>query len=199
MATKFSNKVVDWLIVNGTVKAEDRQIYLYGLQQGLMMILNIITTVIIGFCFSMVWQSIIFMVAYIPLRSFAGGYHARTQLKCYILSIMLTVVVLIMIKSIPATDIPIIALTGIASGIIAWLSPMEDSNKPLDEVELKVYRKRARLILIIKICIIAISLLSKLYTMALTIAISLFALSVMLILGGLAHLTRRFMKEHSYY
>ncbi|HHW70817.1 MAG TPA: hypothetical protein GX392_05720 [Clostridiales bacterium] len=40
---------------------------------------------------------------------------------------------------------------------------MEDSNKPLDEVELKVYRKRARLILIIEICIIAISLLSKLY------------------------------------
>src|SRR5690606_35879503 len=156
MATKFSHKIVDWLIANGTIKAEDREIYLYGLQQGLIMILNIITTIIIGFCLSMVWQSIVFMVAYIPLRSFAGGYHARTQLKCYILSIVLTLAVLMMIKFFPATNVSIMILTGIASGIIAWLSPMEDSNKPLDEIEVKVYGKKTRVILIVEICVIII-------------------------------------------
>ncbi|HHW70299.1 MAG TPA: accessory gene regulator B family protein [Clostridiales bacterium] len=196
MATKFSHKIVDWLIANGTIKAEDREIYLYGLQQGLIMILNIITTIIIGFCLSMVWQSIVFMVAYIPLRSFAGGYHARTQLKCYILSIVLTLAVLMMIKFFPATNVSIMILTGIASGIIAWLSPMEDSNKPLDEIEVKVYGKKTRVILIVEICVIIILLLLKVYTAALTIAISLFALSVMLILGGLAHLIGHFREEH---
>jgi len=101
-----------------------------------------------------------------------------------------------MIKFIPATDIYIIVLTGIASGIIARLSPMGDSNKPLDELEVKVYGKRARIILAIEICVIVISLLFKLYIMALTIAISLVALSVMLILGGLARSKRRFTQEH---
>ena len=42
-----------------------------------------------------------FILAYIPIRSYAGGYHASTQLRCYILSNAVVVAVLIAIRLVP--------------------------------------------------------------------------------------------------
>ncbi len=74
----FFNRVVDYFIQNNIIKEKDKELYLYGLQQGAFILVNIVTTLLIGYAFDMIWQSVVFMVAYLPLRAFAGGYHART-------------------------------------------------------------------------------------------------------------------------
>lgn len=51
----------------------------------------------IGFTFGMVWQSVLFTAAYMTLRVYAGGYHAPTQLRCYILSFIMVVTALLLI------------------------------------------------------------------------------------------------------
>lgn len=183
MAMNLLDKITDKLIVNGAIRAEERELYEYGLQQGLLIIANMLTTIAIGFLFKMVWQSILFMIVYIPLRSFAGGYHAKTQSRCYFFSILLTTSVLLAIKLIPRTNFNIIGLALIAGIIIYVLAPVEDANKPLDETETAVYKKRARVILAVELCTMLLMMGLGLSGVSLCISISMFALSIMLVIG----------------
>jgi len=177
------NRITDRLIVNGAIRAEERELYEYGLQQGLLILINMFTTVTIGFLLKMVWQSILFMIIYIPLRSFAGGYHAKTQSRCYFFSILLTASVLLAIKLIPGTNFNIIGLA-LAAGIIIYaLAPVEDANKPLDETEAAVYKKWTRVILAVELCTMLLMVVLGVNGVSLCISASMSALSIMLVIG----------------
>ncbi len=70
MFSKATEKITQKLKVNKTIDNEHYEICRYGLQKGLFIILNIITTL------NMLWQTVLFTILYIPLRSNAGCYHA---------------------------------------------------------------------------------------------------------------------------
>ena len=75
-------KATDLMVRNEIISSEDREIYVYGLKQGLILLINILTTLLIGFAFNKTTETIVFLASYIPLRVYAGGYHARTQMGC---------------------------------------------------------------------------------------------------------------------
>lgn len=184
LGSSLSDKIIDKLIQMGSIKEGEKELYAYGLEQGLFILLNLVTTVIIGIIAGMLWQSILFMLVYLPLRSFAGGYHARTQQLCYLLSAILISVVLLMIRFVPWTDFISISLMLLSGIIIFIFAPVEDMNKPLDEIEIVRYKKITRMILVSEILIALFMLILGLNNILPSIAVSLFALSIMLILGA---------------
>ncbi|CAK7000547.1 accessory gene regulator B family protein [Tissierella carlieri] len=176
-------RLTNHFVVNEVIRDEDREIYYYGLYQGFLIIVNIITAIIIGVIFRMVWQSILFMLAYVPLRTYGGGYHAKTEGRCYLISIALASGVLLAIKFILMTDLNILGLTGMGGIIIFGLAPIEDSNKPLNQVEKRVFRIRTRVVLTLQVLIVILTNALDFKEIALVISISIFTLSLMLILG----------------
>lgn len=181
----FIKKYSDKLVTNKVIEAEDKELYAFGLQQSLLILANILTTIVIGIIFGMILESILFLVSYIPLRSFAGGYHSKTPLRCYLFSLVLTMVVLAVIKYILWTNIMIIAVAMIASVIIFLLAPIEDSNKPLDQVETSVYKKRLRILLAVEISVTILLLLLGLKQIPICISVSILILSMMLVMGAI--------------
>jgi accessory gene regulator B len=177
------NKIADGLIANGAIRAEERELYEYGLQQGILIVINIITIIIIGFLLKMGWQSVLFMIVYMPLRSYAGGYHARTQSRCYFFSILLTISVLLAIQLIPSTRFNILCIAMIAAIIIYVLAPVEDANKPLDKKEVEIYKKRTRIILVLELCATILMMGLRVNGGSLCISVSMFALSILLVIG----------------
>lgn len=173
----------DWLIKTETLSEEERDNFEYGLQQGLTILVNVFTVVLIGLAFNMLWQSIVFLIAYIPLRSFAGGYHARTQLRCYLLSIQLIISVLMVIRFISWTTIMILTMLLISVIIVLALAPVEDKNKPLDREEESRFRIKAKMILLFESLIVIISLLSGYEAFAVSLSISIAAVGLMLVFG----------------
>ena len=178
--------------VNDNIKEEDKELYKYGLRQGIFIIINLLTTILLGFIFKSVWQAVIFMIAYPPLRVYAGGYHTKTQFRCYIFSIFLTIAVIYANKYIPGTSLFIIINTLISCIIVFSLSPVEDPNKPLDRVEKVVYRKRSLYVLLFEVSLIALLLIVGYEFVASSISISLLALSFMLIAGKIKNSIERF-------
>lgn len=143
--TVFTERVVTLLQGNGIIREEDRELYIYGLQQGFIIIWNILTTVTIGIILGQVWESILFMFAYFPLRSCAGGYHAKTPLRCYLLSIIMAIAALISMRlPIWNSVIGLVSVIG-SSVVILLLAPVEDSNKPLDATETVVFKSGPKL------------------------------------------------------
>ena len=176
-------KATDLMVQNEIISSEDREIYVYGLKQGSILLINILTTLLIGFVFNKTTETIIFLASYIPLRIYAGGYHARTQMGCYIFSIVMIISVLLAIEFIPWTNFICIIISMVSALIIFFLSPVEDTNKPLDAAEVKVYGKKAKVILGLELGVLVLMMTFGMKSVVVSMVISLIVLSFMLILG----------------
>lgn len=169
---------------NGIIQSENRKICEYGVRQLFTILLNIISDVFIGILFGMVSESIIFLIAYMSLRRFAGGFHSRTPILCYVYSMIIIAGNLWIVKVWLSDKIIIsIFLLLIGSALIFLLSPVEDMNKPLDMLEYKVYQKKCFLILIIEIICYAIISLVNLRKAAVMISAAVFNLGLIVLLG----------------
>ena len=102
MFAKLSDTIARSFVARGTISEERFSICRYGIKQLFSVCLNLLTTLCIGMVFGLVWESVLFTVAYIPLRSFAGGFHAKTPVRCYWYSAAMIVIVLALLPVRPA-------------------------------------------------------------------------------------------------
>lgn len=153
MFYRVSDRIAERFVEKKAILSEEKELYRFGIQQGLSIVLNIITTFVIGLAFQMVIESFLFLIIYIPLRSYAGGIHAKTANRCYIFSSLMIIAVLSAIKFFPFGNLICSYLSVISGIIIFLLAPVETENKRLDDMERIVYRRRARLILGVEIII----------------------------------------------
>ena len=123
------------------------------------------------------------MAAYIPLRSFAGGYHAKTPLRCYIFSVIMLIIVSIGIKYLFMTGWVYYVALAAAALVVLLLSPVEDRNKPLDETEHKVYKRRTVFIAAAELFFALFFKLTESESMFVAVVYSFTVLSFMLIVG----------------
>lgn len=181
---RLAGKIGNNLVHSNVIKEEDAEIYIYGINQILVSVLNVSSALIIGLILGVLPEIAVFMAAYIPLRSFAGGYHAKNPLRCYIFSVIMLIVVSIgMNYLLYMEDWVYYVVLATSVSVMFILAPVEDRNKPLDETEHKVYKRRTTLIAVIEL-IIAL-LLKLLISDSLFVAIvySFVVLSLMLIAG----------------
>lgn len=185
----LSKTLTEKLIKCQIIKSEDKELYTYGFWQGAVFIFNLITVIVVGLFFNMLWQSLVFMAAYGLLRSMAGGYHARTQKSCYILSLVLIVIVLCVLKWLQWSNIICLVILLISAGVIFLLAPIEDQNKLLDKLEQRVYKKRSRIIVLFLSLIAALFIWIGQINIASCVAVSILAVAIMLILGKVKNMT----------
>lgn len=87
MIKSISEKLTNYIIFKGVVKRKEYEIYFYGFQIALEVIFNFFVTIIIALVFGVVEEVIFFLLAFIPLRAFAGGTHLKYYCQCFIISI----------------------------------------------------------------------------------------------------------------
>ncbi|MDK2943163.1 MAG: accessory regulator [Acetobacterium sp.] len=183
MRGAITQRITDILVSNEIIIAENRNLYSYGLQQGLLMILNIATFLGIGIVLNMVWESILFLLTFIPLRSNAGGYHAKTKLRCYLYSVAMITATLMGIQIIPWTGAVCLTMSLVAGTIIFFFAPVEAVNKSLSQVEKAVYKKRAGLSLILFVCSVFLFCYIGRLVIAICIMMGVVVVSIMVVLG----------------
>ncbi len=183
LLARLAVKIVNDLVHSGVIKEEDAEIYIYGINQILTSVLNVSSALIIGLIFGVFPEIAVFMAAYIPLRSFAGGYHAKTPLSCYVFSVIMLIVVSIGLKYLHLADWVYYAVLVAATLVVLVLSPVEDRNKPLDEIEQKVYKRRTILIAAVELTLAMLLKLLMFDDLFIATAYSFVVLSLMLIAG----------------
>ncbi|MGN0622261.1 MAG: accessory gene regulator ArgB-like protein [Porcipelethomonas sp.] len=183
MFSNVAEKIVSNMEKQHMIQAERRSIYQYGINQMLSMLLNIITILALGLIFHMSAEAIVFTCAYIPVRIYAGGFHARTPFRCWILSALMLLAVLIFIKyvdiSVYIYDMPAF----IGAVLILIFSPVEDKNKPLDEKEKTVYKRRCIFALAFELLVVVLLRFFQINSVSACIEMAWTTLSIMLITG----------------
>jgi len=143
----FHNLAVDiafLLIKNKIVDIQQRDVYVYGLEvillNGSLLLMFFITSLLCGTMINF-WAYLMF---FLPLRIFSGGYHAQSSESCFVLSTLmygLSIAITIFFPLLYQKQKWIIA--GIISIIVILaLSPMVNENNPLTQSQ----RKRNRII-----------------------------------------------------
>jgi accessory gene regulator B len=133
------------LIKYGVIAENQLQIYAYGLELVLSTIVNLISVLLLSLIFLDPLSGAFFLLAFIPLRTTAGGYHAKTHWGCGLVFIVAFTASLLLIHFIGAAllvkTIPFISIFSFF--IVIWLSPVEAKNKPLTDKQRKQNRTRS--------------------------------------------------------
>lgn len=125
---------------------EEAEIISFGLEQLTVLIVGLSIAIIIGFLIGIPLKTIVFILLLFPLRQNAGGFHASGRLTCSILSAAIFIFSLIVIKTLILPSIVNVLMYVIGSAMLIPFAPVGNRNKPLDDLEIKVYGKRTMII-----------------------------------------------------
>ena len=129
-------------------------------------------------------QSIFYLIAFIPLRRYAGGYHANSEKKCRVISFFMVLTSFIVMRCLNDNGVCILIIGAVVFGVfILGLAPIENENKKLDAEERKQYKNATRKILVTEIVCLLILHYANLQWVVEGIAISIITVGVVLILG----------------
>lgn len=155
MIQKIVDNIIDKQVKNKIIVEEEINIYRYGYFLLLEVLINIIISFFIGIVFKDINTVLIFLILYIPLRTYSGGWHANKLWKCTFISSMILVLIEIIsnycLKYVSLIHcIPIVVMCYI---YILLVSPIDTESKLLSEEEKKVYKKKVGVIIFVHIFI----------------------------------------------
>ena len=184
----MSEKITDILVDNKIIAHENREIYRFGVQQGIMLLLNLLTIVVIGFAYGMILEILIYTFSYVPLRAYSGGFHAKTHTMCYLGSVIILNAVLLIMKFLLISTPIYYCFDFISALLIFFFAPVEDENKRLDNIEITYYRKRSRLILLLEIIIVIIAFYIKHFEIMYSVSIAITTIGLLVLIGKIKNL-----------
>lgn len=182
---KLSHILTCYLVRKNVVAAEKSCIYQYGFQIGMEVCLNTIISILIAIYFHMEWETIIFFVVFMLLRSYAGGLHLNTYISCLICSCMSLLGLLMIVKYWNVDSSLSMGIVFISLIFIKFLSPVQDMNRPISPDEMKMFGKKLNYSILVIILLSVIFYVLQLKKMLLMISVTTSFMTCILILGKL--------------
>lgn len=145
MVERWADGVAKRMVSDHVIAREQEKLVAFGIAQGVQSVLEMLLLLLTGLLMQRLWESLVILAAFIPMRIYAGGYHAKTLLQCVVKSWLLFTGVLLWLKFVPEMLWLEVVLMVVA-GIFIWkFAPLEDVHKPLEEYEVIKYKKRAEI------------------------------------------------------
>lgn len=179
----LSIRIADFLCRKGIIKAEDKELYIYGYQLLISSFIGILLTLILGIAFGKLFETSLYLVIFISTRQRCGGYHAKHFLTC-ILSFLSSYLMVMLLESyLLQMDYVLycILMELIYLITVIRFAPMEHKNKPLSQ-EVKLINRKKSIqysVIWITLSIPAYFLLSE---MAIIIALTLVTIASFMLL-----------------
>lgn len=143
-------RIATWLINNGSIDEEEREIYEYAIQSLKLLIMPILYAVFIGWVLQEWIITMEYVFLFSILRKFSGGYHAKTELQCMLFSLgTIYSAVYLVNKWAIGFHLNICYILSVL--ILLKYSPVDSENRKLDKEERK---KSHRIILFMQILLI---------------------------------------------
>jgi len=166
----------------------DVEVYAYGAELLISSVLQILTVLILGLIIQRRLETVVFLAGFIPLRVFAGGYHAKTHLRCFLGLLFVYAVFLTVLHIIPLEMIVELSLIfTVVSFFPIWIyAPLEDVNRPIGEIQGKKFRKSSLVVYFVQASIIVtLSILGLIPYIILSFACGQLAVTISLLVADI--------------
>ena len=146
-------KIVDRQIKDGSIDESEKAVYLYGYRMLLEFSINIVASTLIAVLLQAYAIVLAFTVAFLVIRGYVGGYHAKTSVGCFCFSAFTLVASVV---SVEAMSVLIYGkyfflLEGIIVPCLFIATPIPNVNKPITENERVYFNKKVKQIYIIEL------------------------------------------------
>lgn len=185
MVKMLAQRIMQILIRNNAVEKKQETLVLFGIEQGLVTVFEIAIMLLTGILLGMFWESVIILLAFIPVRVHSGGYHAKTQNMCIVNSWFLLLLIQLCFKNLKPVFFVQILVMSITGLMIFSLCPIENENRKLKDWEVVKYRRKCRRAYLINICLFFIGYLIKLPLVSKCIMHGMLMLGIMIFLGAI--------------
>lgn len=121
-----------YLVKNKLIEKASQDVYTYGFELILSATTNILLMALISIAFCCYYDWVLFLAAFIPLRTTAGGYHASSHLRCIMVGTIVYTILLLITQLHVNWAGTAVAIVFISFLLILVLSPVEVQNKKLN-------------------------------------------------------------------
>lgn len=152
----MADKIINQMIKLHIIDDEEKEIYQFGIDGLILKFLHYSSYLLIAALFKEMVRFFIFFVAFLVLRKSAGGYHAKSKTGCYLVSCLTVITSILSMKTFSAFGsntlaiIVLAILVPVADICICLIAPLGNRNRDLDEAEIRYFRKRTLMFLILE-------------------------------------------------
>ena len=132
----------------------DVEVYAYGFEMFWENVLSLGLMLAIGIFIGCGYETVFFLLAFLSMRSSAGGYHAKTSGRCFLSSLVIYSIFLFLLFLIPGWLVGLLSISCVCFSIvpILKLAPFRDEiHTPLGQRLSKIMRKRTIVIFTIQV------------------------------------------------
>lgn len=151
------DKVLDAItnLISADKESDEVEIIRYGVEIIFLKGIFWVTLLVAGLLFCCFWECLIFLLMFSSLRTYAGGYHTESRLKCFIYSLCTVCISLTIVKLFANPIVLWISYVLVVPiiFIVFRVSPVDTENKRLDDDEKRRFKKISVLILFIEIAV----------------------------------------------
>lgn len=157
------NRITIWLIQKDVIHEKEQAIYHYGLEIFFSTALVSVSFLILATIFDRVCETIAFFASFVFIRKYAGGYHAKYRLTCFLCSIGSYLIFLAFLSNVPKNLMGIIGLwcTIISALIIITFAPIIHPNRNATVNDKQYFKKMCRYICCVETVFIFIGILHE--------------------------------------
>lgn len=150
MIGKMADGIVQRLIQEQLLEQGKNAFYVYAIQLVCERWLTVGTILLVSVILKNELQTILFLLCFLNLRKYTGGYHAKTFCQCYFGTIATYLVMPIFVSILNGIFALHIVLLLTAIVYIAVVATINHPNMALDKEEYEASRKRARVVLMLE-------------------------------------------------
>lgn len=129
---------------------DEKEIYAYSIEVLFSLVVNICILTVTSIILKKQIELIIFTLFFAGLRAYAGGYHSKTHIECFAITLSIFLMSSLSSTFFTAFGKAILIFGTLFSiAMVFWLAPSESPNKPLSEKRRKRNKIISRAIVII--------------------------------------------------
>ena len=149
MINHISKMITNFFLQQKSISEDEKEIYQYGVEITISSILNILLVLLLSMLFRSVLSGIVFLVCFIYVRRYTGGYHAETYFRCNSALCITYIAVFIISKGVHISNVVFLLIILIGLIIVIRYSPVNNTHKSLSGNEKKRYHYLAVTVYII--------------------------------------------------
>ena len=159
MLNKLALCIANRLEKHNTIDPKKKEVYVYGLELIISFLFSTSLVILIGTIMGKIIPTIIFLIVYILLRSYSGGYHANSYWLCTVVTLSVYMLVILLATYITVNTIVYIGFFTVGVVLLYVFAPIENINKEILPKDARRY-KYISIVIFVAFSIIGFCLLS---------------------------------------
>ena len=193
-----AEKMTDLLEKQGLVESDMAEVYVYGMTLLISSTVTLLATLLLGFVFHVINSVLVFLLFFVPVRIFSGGYHSSSYLRCFLTFMLMLGSFIAIQRNLPERAVlPTILITSLISLFLIFkFSPVSHPNAPIRDSDWLRFKRLSRIISLIEISSIYLIFIFsgeqiEIYKLLFSAAVGLLYASTLVFAGWIQMLYRK--------